>query len=269
MKRRKRDREREKPKWEPKQRDRLFSVQQSSVDPFTFNKQVAQVFPDMLKRSIPAYESTIEMIGFLARRFVQPHTNCYDLGTGCGAALQAMRENVTVPGCVMYGIDSSSDMLDTCRARSLNDGSSSSPRIIYVCADIAEQPMENASMIVLNFTLQFLPPHSRQNIIQRVYDSLCPGGICLISEKIVYGNAWQQKLATSLHEDFKRSHGYSELEISQKRQSLEDVLIPNRGEDIENMLAHAGFQCVFPWLRYVNFSSFLSVKGDDGARGAG
>lgn len=242
------------------ERDRLFSAPRGGVIPFSFDDRVAEVFPDMIRRSVPGYENIIEMIGFLAGRFVQAGSNNYDLGTSVGSAALAMQRNIRQSGCTIYAVDKSEEMLKRCRENIPTHGFSAP--ITCLCADIADIAdinIENASMVVLNFTLQFVPIEKRRGILAGIFDGLRPGGICLISEKLLFGGE-QQELMVTLHEDFKRLKGYSELEISQKRESLENVLVPNSREEIESMLGAAGFRGHYPCFQYLNFCSFLAQK---------
>ena len=237
--------------------DRLFSTPRESVPPFRFDAAVARVFSDMIKRSVPGYGELIDMIGLYARRFVQPNSNCYDLGTSLGAVALAMRQNIIVEGCTIYAVDNSSDMLERCRQNIRWDQSRS--RVEPVLCDLERMEIQNASMVVLNFTLQFVK--SRQEVMNAVFKGLRPGGICIISEKLISKeDPLQEGILSELHNDFKRMNGYSDLEISQKRQSLENVLVPNSRVEIERMLTTAGFKQHFLWFRYFNFGSFFAQK---------
>ena len=239
--------------------DRLFSTVRKPLYPFQFDKKVAEVFPDMIKRSVPGYENIIDMIGLFAHRFARANSNCYDLGSSLGAVALAMRRNIRVEGCTIYAVDNSREMLERCRQNIISDTSSS--RVECVLANIEDVEIDDASVVVLNFTLQFLPPQNRQRLMNRIFDGLSPGGICILSEKVYFKtDVQQQKFMTELHEDFKRMMGYSDLEISQKRQSLENVLIPNSREEIERMFEAAGFEHSLPWFQHLNFCSFFARK---------
>lgn len=240
----------------PEHRDSIYAQPVNPVPPFRFDQRVAKVFPDMIQRSVPGYSDIIDMIGLFARRYVQPGSNCYDLGASLGAASLAMRRNIEAPDCRIIAVDNSSDMLQRCRENI--DWDRSQTPVDLVLADICNTHIENASMVVLNFTLQFVPPEMRQDLLQQIAAGLRPGGIVILSEKLRYSEAVQQRVMSDIHLDFKRMQGYSDLEISQKRQSLENVLISNNREEILQMFGHAGFADSFEWFRYLNFSSFFA-----------
>jgi tRNA (cmo5U34)-methyltransferase len=127
-------------------------------------------------------------------------------------------------------------------------------------ADLRSVEIRNASFVVLNLTLQFLHPDQRSQVIQKIADGMEPGGALLLSEKICFTDPQQQDLLTNLHHDFKRSHGYSDLEISQKRSAIENLLIPETLETHVQRIRDAGFRTVAPWFQCFNFASILAVK---------
>lgn len=130
------------------------------------------------------------------------------------------------------------------------------------CADIRDILLSNASFVVLNLTLQFIPATERAELLQRVFDGLNPGGALLISEKIAFDDKDEQQLLTELHLDFKRANGYSELEIAQKRASLEKTLIPETLQTHFARLRAVGFTAVVPWFQCFNFVSILALKAE-------
>jgi tRNA (cmo5U34)-methyltransferase len=128
-------------------------------------------------------------------------------------------------------------------------------------ADLRDVAMSSASLVILNFTLQFVPSDDRHPLLQSCFDAMLPGAALLLSEKVCFEEPGQQKLLTDLHLDFKRACGYSELEIAQKRTSLENTLIPESMATHTGRLRDIGFQTVTPWFQCFNFASFLAVKG--------
>jgi tRNA (cmo5U34)-methyltransferase len=243
----------------PGEPDRIYAKPIDPVPPFRFDDRVARVFPDMISRSVPGYGDIIDMIGLFARRYAQPHSRCYDLGASLGASTLAMRRNIVAEDCEIYAVDNSEDMLERCRENIQWDQSQAPVTLVH--GDIEDIEIDRASMVVLNFTLQFVPPERRQRILRRIHQGLRPGGICIISEKLRYPeHPDQQEVMSALHLDFKRMNGYSDLEISQKRQSLENVLVSNSADEIQNMLKNAGFASRFEWFRYFTFSSFFARK---------
>lgn len=232
------------------------------AEPFRFNKDVASVFPDMLQRSIPGYAASIEAIGSLAARHVKANSNCYDLGCSLGAATLAMRQGIREPGCHIVAIDTAPAMIERCREIIAEDGRQThSPTTITVVeGDIRDADIANASMVVLNYTLQFLNLDDRDAVIQRISDGLNAGGLLLLSEKVVDENPQMQKLLSDLHHEHKRRNNYSALEISRKRAALENVLVPETVAAHRNRLQRAGFSHSAVWLRYFNFVSIIAIR---------
>jgi len=238
--------------------DNIFASPIAKLGDFSFDQQVADVFPDMIKRSVPGYSNIISTIGMLTKRFAQANSNLYDLGCALGAASLEMRRNVEVSGCEIIAIDNSPAMIEGCQ-RHLN-GYKSDTKVSITCGDICTMNIENASVVVINFTLQFISPKERDVIIQTIYDAMLPGGLLLLSEKLKFDDERSGQLLTDLHLDFKRANGYSELEISQKRSAIEDVLLPDTLDEHKTRLTKAGFSCVELWFQCFNFSSLIAIK---------
>ena len=238
--------------------DLIFSSQHSKVKDFAFDAQVVEVFPDMIKRSVPGYSTIIETIGRLSQRYVTDNTNIYDLGCSLGAATLVMRKNITAQGCNIIGIDNSSAMVERCKMH-INAFKGDTPVSIEE-ANILEYPIVNASMVVLNFTLQFIEREQRQTLINKVAENLSPGGIFVLSEKISADDDVCEDLLVDLHHDFKRANGYSELEIAQKRTALENVMRTDNLAVHTERLKKAGFSHVTPWFQCFNFFSLVAVK---------
>lgn len=239
-------------------RDNIFAAPRERLGDFQFDNQVAQVFPDMIKRSVPGYSNIITTIGMLTQRFAQENTTLYDLGCSLGAATIEMRRNINVSGCQIIGVDNSPAMVERCELN-VNAFKSKTP-VEIKCADIQNIVIENASMVVLNFTLQFIKPDERQALINKVYQGLIPGGILLVSEKLRFDNDITQTLLTDLHHDFKRANGYSELEISQKRNALENVMLTDTLACHRKRFDSAGFTTSELWFQCFNFSSMIAIK---------
>lgn len=242
----------------PKQEDNIYATPQSRIVDFEFNESVARVFPDMIRRSVPGYGTLITLIGLLAEQYAQPGTRLYDLGCSLGAATLSMRHRVPHHDCQIVAIDNSPAMVEGCRTNIAED---ISPIAVEVhCNDIRNEEIENASVVVLNFTLQFLPPADRLALLQKICTGLKPGGVLLLSEKIRFDDEAEMQLQNELHLSFKRANGYSELEISQKRTALENVLIPESVEQHRARLAEAGFSHSMQWFQCFNFVSLLAIK---------
>jgi tRNA (cmo5U34)-methyltransferase len=241
--------------------DKIYTAD-STDEPFRFNANVAGVFPDMLKRSIPGYAASIEAIGSLAARYVRAGSNCYDLGCSLGAATLAMRQGIRESGCHIVAIDSAPAMIERCKEIiAEDDRQSATPTTVDVVeGDIREARIENASMVVLNYTLQFLDRGDRDAVIQRIYNGMNEGGLLVLSEKVVDENPQMENLLVDLHHEHKRRNDYSALENSRKRAALENVLIPESVSAHRQRLAGAGFSHAAVWLRYFNFVSIIALR---------
>jgi tRNA (cmo5U34)-methyltransferase len=231
------------------------------VGRFDFDDQVAEVFPDMIARSVPGYASILSMIEQLAQRFSQPSSNVYDLGCSLGAATEIMRPHLP-PSATLHAVDSSPAMVMRLRQRLATSGVVNASPVVIHEADIQGFAIDQASFVVLNFTLQFVPAANRQSLLQDIFDGMLPGGALLLSEKICFDDGGQQSLLTELHHDFKRANGYSDLEIAQKRTAIENRLIPETLTAHCERLHRVGFEMVAPWFQCFNFVSLLAVKAD-------
>jgi len=244
-------------------RDKIYATPQLDIAGFRFDQTVASVFPDMIKRSVPGYETIIAMTGTLAERYVQANSRCYDLGCSLGASSIAMRHHLQQPDCQIIGVDNSEAMLKQCRAvlqQDDKDNTTALAPVELICGNVQDIPISNASMAVLNFTLQFIPVEQRTQLLHNIADGLLPGGILVLSEKVAFSDPQHHELMIDLHHNFKRANGYSELEISQKRSSLEDVLIPETLEVHRQRLREAGFSSVDVWFQCFNFASLIALK---------
>lgn len=242
-------------------RDTLFSAPIARLGDWTFDERVAEVFPDMIQRSVPGYSNIISMIGMLAERFVQPHSQVYDLGCSLGAATLSVRRNIHHEGCKIIAVDNSPAMVDRCR-RHL-DAFKAQTAVEVIEDDIRQVPIHNASMVVLNFTLQFLAPDDRQRLLSRIWQGLNPGGVLVLSEKFSFTDPLVDDLLFNMHHDFKRANGYSELEISQKRSMLENVMLTDTVETHKARLKQAGFGHAELWFQCFNFGSLVAIKSGE------
>lgn len=241
--------------------DKIYSSDEYSAAPFRFDSAVAEVFPDMLRRSIPGYAATLEAIGSLASRYVRDDSNCYDLGCSLGAATLALRQGIRASGCRIIAIDNSAAMLERCTEIMVNAAAAATGTAVDIqLGDVREVAISNASMVVMNYTLQFLSREDRDATIARIYAGLNPGGLFLLSEKVIDENAHMNQLLIDLHEEHKRRNSYSDLEISRKRAALENVLVPETVAAHRERLSRAGFKNSAVWLRYFNFVSVVAIK---------
>lgn len=254
------------------QQDRLFAAARQAAIPeaFRFDEAVATVFPDMLRRSIPGYAAVIAQSGLLAARFAKPGTNLYDLGCSLGATTAAMRDALLAartddpsrPPFHLCGVDNSAAMIDRARDELTGPGQlANDPRVHLELreADLAQTPLTNASVVALNFTLQFVDPGERERLMHRIASALVPGGVLILSEKIRFDDPATDRLYIEMYHDFKRANGYSDLEISQKRDALENVLIPDTLETHLSRLNKAGLQGSV-WFQCFNFISLIAIR---------
>lgn len=237
-------------------RDRLFADSGSDLGDFVFDDAVAAVFPDMIKRSVPGYPAIINMIQLLAERYARKASVLYDLGCSLGAASAALALGSADRDCQVVAVDNAPAML--ARAKTLLSGRH--PNIEWVCGDVREVAIKNASVVVLNFTLQFLPVVDRLALLTRIHAGLMPGGVLILSEKICGQDSQADQLLTEMHHAFKRANGYSQLEISRKRTALENVLLPETIDAHQQRLQEAGFRRGDLWFQCFNFVSLVARK---------
>ena len=244
--------------------DRVYADPRQQIEPFEFNDSVASVFDDMIERSVPGYRNIVLQTGMLAAKFAQPDTICYDLGSSLGAATLSMRHQIaayhnnSATRFSIVSIDNSEAMLSRMRSRIKTDNN---PVLVHTeLADIADYNYQKHSVAVLNFTLQFIPLAVREKTIKSIADNMVSGGALILSEKITFPNPQQQQLLTTMYENFKRANGYSELEISQKRDALENVLIPETLDTHKSRLLDSGFTSVEVWFQCFSFASLVAIR---------
>ena len=238
--------------------DNLFAHPLGVVPGFVFDQAVVDVFPDMIKRSVPGYETILAHCGELASRYVQADSHCYDLGCSLGASTVAMRSRIEGRNAKIIAVDNSSAMLDKCATILASVSSAVSTELVN--QDICDTVINNASMVVMNFTLQFIPMAERSALLEKIYAGLNPGGCLVIPEKLHFEPESLNTLLSDLHHQFKRAQGYSDLEISQKRDSIENVLIPETLDAHIQRLRACGFQSASPWFQCFNFCSLVAIK---------
>ena len=239
-------------------KDQIFAAPIEKLGDFTFDESVAEVFPDMIQRSVPGYSNIITAIGMLAERFVTANSQVYDLGCSRGAALLSARRNIKQPNVSIIGVDNSEPMVERCRQHVA--AYHSEIPVTILCDDIRHIEIKNASMVILNFTLQFLPPEDRVALLEKIYQGLNPNGVLVLSEKFRFEQETVDELLIDLHHQFKRANGYSELEVSQKRTALENVMRPDSIAQHKVRLKNTGFShCEF-WFQCFNFGSMIAIK---------
>jgi tRNA (cmo5U34)-methyltransferase len=239
-------------------RDKIYADDHDNTSPFKFSEKVVRVFPDMIERSVPGYRLLLELTPLMVARAVQPGTRIYDLGCSLGAATLAARRAVQADDVEIIAVDNSPDMVTRCREIVATDNSRVPVEVIE--DDCCQVPIDNASVVMMYFTLQFIPADQRDQLIQRVASALKPGGVLLLAEKLAFEPEQTQHWLDTHHHDFKRAQGYSNLEIARKRQALENVLIPETRADHHQRLKAAGFTRVIDWFQCLNFAAIAAVR---------
>jgi len=239
-------------------KDRVFAEKKQRLTPFAFNREVARVFDDMLIRSVPMYEESICRQAQMTRRFYQENSRIYDLGCSHGNLGLLILNALGDRPFAMTAVDSSIPMIEKYRTRLQACGTASS--IDLVCGMMEDIKIENTSIVLINLTLQFLDVQKRDALVKKIYQGLLPGGILLITEKTEHPAGPVNDLELDFYRQFKRENGYSELEISQKREALEKVLIPDTIEAHRQRILNAGFNTFDIWLKWFNFASMIAIK---------
>ena len=244
---------------EPTQnKDRIFAETKLPGD-FVFDENVASVFEDMINRSVPGYSTIIAMIGVLAEEYYQERSRIYDLGCSLGGATLAAVDQVECQDFSAIAIDNSTAMIDRLQTR-LKSLPQFARKIECRCEDLCDSEITDASVVVLNFTLQFIPIDQRVTLLRKIYAGMKPGGVLIISEKITFPDEKLNQLFIKMYHSFKENMGYSKLEISLKRAALENVLLPETLDLHRDRLQKIGFQSVDVWFQCFNFASMVAFK---------
>lgn len=242
-------------------RDEVFSSDDERSSDFTFNAEVANVFDDMLNRSVPFYAEQQNLIKDIARCFWVPDTVIADMGCSLGTTLLNIAK--TIPeASSLIGFDNSEPMLE--KARSNIESNNESNRISLQYADlngdIDALNLENASVVTICWTLQFIRPLKRDRLIRKIYDCMADGGVLIVTEKVLTNDSNMNRFFIDFYYEYKRRNGYSEEEILKKREALENVLIPYRFDENFELFRRNGFQIVETFFQWYNFAGFLCVK---------
>ena len=234
-------------------RDQVFAESFSQIKAFEFDEKVVAVFPDMIKRSVPGYDTVLKGIAMLAMKYIQPNTSVYDLGASLGAVSFTIDQAIGAQSVDIHAIDNSEPMINGLQ-KSLSEVKLNN-QIKTHLADIINVTIEHASMVISNFTLQFIPVANRAAMCQSIYDGLEQGGVFVLSEKIQSSDTM-----IDYYHGYKKINGYSDMEIAQKRQALEDSLKPDTIETWQQRLEAVGFKQVEVWFKAFNFVSLVAFK---------
>jgi len=240
------------------EKDQVFAQPIDRIADFKFGEDVASVFDDMLLRSVPFYAEQQRMIGELATDFAVAGTNVYDLGCSTGTTIIELGR--VLPQDVRFvGMDNSEDMLVKCRAK-LDEHSFKRP-VDLVCADLNQGcEIANASLVLMILTLQFIRPLQRERLLTDVFRGMNENGAVILVEKVLGEESLFNRLFIEHYYDFKRRSGYSDLEIMQKREALENVLVPYKLLENREMLLRTGFRHVDVFFKWYNFCGIIAVK---------
>ncbi len=242
-------------------RDDVFQTDAARTSDFEFNKEVAEVFDDMLLRSVPFYREQQHMIKEIGKKFWIPGTAVYDLGCSTATTLVNLCRELD-KSARLIGYDSSLPMLEQARLKINDSGLADSIEVRYADfnAPLSGLSLENASIVTICWTLQFVRPLQRDNLIKWIYQGLVDGGVLIVAEKVLTNNSHMNRFFIDFYYEFKRRNGYSEHEILRKREALENVLIPYRIDENLEMFRRYGFDIVETFFQWYNFAGFLCVK---------
>lgn len=239
-------------------RDEVFAAADTAVGDFAFNATVAAVFDDMVSRSVPYYGEIQRMVCELAGDFAEADTNLYDIGCSTATTLLGL-DALVDPAVRFVGIDNAPDMIEKAREKIVQANTS---RLIdlrvsdlHYGADI-----HNASVVMMLLTLQFVRPLYRERVMHTIYNGLNERGALILVEKLTSENSTFNRLFIEHYYDFKRRNGYSDIEITKKREALENVLIPYRLDENLQLLKEVGFRSVEVFFRWYNFCGIIAIK---------
>ncbi|MEM7079606.1 MAG: carboxy-S-adenosyl-L-methionine synthase CmoA [Pseudomonadota bacterium] len=236
--------------------DDVYRNREDQIVDFAFNEAVVAVFPDMIRRSVIGYETVIPLTGLVAARHIGSEGTAYDLGCSLGATARALLAQNASPEIRVIGVDNSAPMIE--EARALNQD----PRLTFELADIRATDLIGAKVVLLNYVLQFIEPDMRLDTLSKIHSALAQDGLLIVSEKIRQADEAHQELFDATHLAWKRANGYTELEVSQKRTALENVMKVDDIATHQARFERAGFGRVVIWYQCMNWVSFLLYPGD-------
>jgi tRNA (cmo5U34)-methyltransferase len=238
--------------------DNIFKTKIEKSSDFKFDSIVVNVFDDMVVRSVPFYLEFQRMITELSADYAKPGTSLYDLGCSTGTTLISLNK-ILDDSINFIGIDNSQEMLDMCRGNFEKEGFKRNYELKY--SDLNKHvEISNASVVVMCLTLQFIRPVYRKKLVKSIYDQLNPGGCLILIEKVIAENTEFNRQMIKFYYDFKKRNNYDELEISQKREALENVLIPYKLSENIEMLGEEGFRAVETFFKWYNFTGIIGIK---------
>jgi tRNA (cmo5U34)-methyltransferase len=242
-------------------KDNIFGRKLTTIKPFSFDQEVAAVFDDMIHRSIPFYDEVQQIFLDILSVFFKDADQIYDLGCSTGSSLLMAHEHLKkyFPNLnfSLVGIDNSRPMLDRCEVKFKTHNVTN---YTLLNQDLNEIPFDSMGVALMNYTLQFIGPKKRPALLKKIHQALRPGGILILTEKIKNPDPFMENLFVDLYYDFKRRNGYSELEISQKKEALEKVLVTLTPQEQITQLQDSGFEKVEILFKRYNFCCYLGIK---------
>ena len=239
-------------------KDNIYKRSNFNDLPFSFNEEVAEVFEDMIDRSVPGYISSLLFIQHITNNYFQENTNCYDLGCSLGAATESLFKATEGKEVKIIAFDNSSAMIESCKHRYTDQIESG--KVQFIEQDITNVEISNASIVVINFVLQFLNMSERISLLERVYEGMISRGMLVLSEKIHFDSEFRTEVISKLHHQFKADNGYTEMEISRKRDALEGVLVTDTETKHLQRLESIGFKKVRKEISNLNFMTLVVEK---------
>jgi len=235
-------------------KDNLYKKDFSENHKFTFDNNVANVFEDMVNRSVPGYDFLVENIGVISKKFYQSNTNIYDLGSSlCACSLSVLRKIENFNGTI-YAVDSSIDMINICEKNILKK------EIKFLHSDICNVDIINSSVVILNLTLQFISVENRKNLLKNIFSSLKKNGVIIITEKITIAKESDDIFFKNFHDFFKENNGYSKEEIDRKKIALSETMIIESEKKHEKRFNEIGCKNFYKWFQCYNFVSWVLIK---------
>ena len=239
-------------------KDSIFKVGNFNDLTFTFNEEVTEVFEDMIDRSVPGYTSSLRLIENLSRKYFIEGTHCYDLGCSLGASSMSLMKAMGKREGKVFAIDNSPAMIAACEQKCAD--LTKTGKVKFIKQDVNEAQIDKASVVVINFVLQFLNSKDRDGLLKKVFLGMKQGALLILSEKIHFDNKFRNQTISNLHHQFKSNKGYTKMEISRKRDALEGVLVT----DLETLhlqrLESIGFKKVRKVMTNLNFMTLVAEK---------
>ena len=241
-------------------RDEKYRRDAGMIQDFDFGLDTVRVFDDMIDRSVPFYQEIQRMIGEIASEFAAPFSSVYDLGCSTGNTLQALDSSIG-EDVLLVGLDASEEMLEKTRQKFMEAPLRHELSLQKINLE-GDFSIENASVVVLNLTLQFIRPMFREALLQKIARGTRPQGCLILIEKVLSEDSSLNRLFIRNHYALKRRNGYSEMEISRKREALENILIPYHESENKALLARNGFSRMETFFRWYNFSGLIALRDE-------